>query len=224
MKFFVTGTDTEIGKTTATCALISACVARGIDTIGLKPVAAGETQIDGQWVNDDVVRLMEVSNPRLSPDQVCAYQFRTPCAPELASRLEKRPIDREDLLASVHKSALMAKAVFVEGVGGFCVPLTQEWTTADLAVELGYPIILTVGIKLGCINHALLTHEAIISRGLKFSGWVANEVSIEPNFLETVQTLTTRLNVPPIATIPFDDDDMRRSRDAKIDLDKFLYS
>ena len=91
-----------------------------------------------------------------------------------------------------------------------------------MAVELGYPIILTVGIKLGCINHALLTHEAIISRGLKFAGWVANEVCVEPNFLETVQTLTTRLNVPPIATIPFAYDVMRRSLDAEIDLDKIL--
>lgn len=174
--FFITGTDTEIGKTAVTAGLTHLAAASGLRAAAIKPVAAGQELVDGRWVNDDVQCLRAASNMGLSDAEVGPLQLRTPCAPHIAARLEGVAIERAPLLAAVRGVAARAEIAFVEGVGGFRVPLTEGWDTADLAVDLGLPVILVVGLRLGCINHALLSAEAIRARGLVLAGWVANTV------------------------------------------------
>ncbi|MDA0237031.1 MAG: dethiobiotin synthase [Proteobacteria bacterium] len=200
----MTGTDTEIGKTTITVGLVSAVVKAGHTCVGLKPIAAGQDCVNGVWVNEDVLRLSQVCDPAISIDQVCSYQFRTPCAPEIAAGLEQQVIDKNIVLKHLRTSISYAQYAFVEGVGGFNIPLSSNWTTADLAVDLHFPIILVVGMRLGCVNHAMLTREAIDRRGLAFAGWVANFA--DPNFSfpdENYKTLQEQLGGPCLGKVPF---------------------
>ncbi|MDN3922594.1 dethiobiotin synthase [Roseateles violae] len=174
--FFITGTDTEIGKTAVTAGLTALAIAQGVNAVPIKPLAAGQELVDGQWLNDDVQRLHAACGGRFTPAQIGPLQLRTPCAPHIAAKLEGVAIAREPLLAAIRATAALADIAFVEGVGGFRVPLTEGWDTADLAVDLALPVILVVGLRLGCINHALLTAEAVRGRGLTIAGWVANQV------------------------------------------------
>lgn len=174
--WFVTGTDTEIGKTAISAGLTHALAQTGLAVAAIKPLAAGQDFVDGRWVNEDVQRLRAASNLELSDAEVGPLQLRTPCAPHIAARLEGVAIERTALLAAVRRTAARAEFSIVEGVGGFRVPLSPGWDTADLAVDLQLPLVLVVGLRLGCINHALLTAEAIRARGLRLAGWVANTV------------------------------------------------
>lgn len=174
--FFVTGTDTEIGKTCISAGLTYLLAHAGLRAAGIKPVAAGQDLVNGQWVNEDVERLRLAGNMGLSDAQVGPVQFRTACAPHIAAQLEGQTIAREQLLASLWQMGSLAEVCVVEGVGGFRVPLASGWDTADLAVDLQLPVVLVVGLRLGCINHALLTAEAVRTRGLVLAGWVANTV------------------------------------------------
>jgi dethiobiotin synthetase len=171
---FVTGTDTEIGKTCVSAALAHLLGQAGFAVAALKPVAAGQEWVDGRWINDDVQRLRRAGNMDLSDAEVGPLQLRAACAPHIAAQLEGRAIEREALLAALRRTAARADASIVEGVGGFRVPLSARWDTADLAVDLQLPVLLVVGLRLGCINHALLTAEAVRARGLQLAGWVAN--------------------------------------------------
>ena len=173
--FFITGTDTEIGKTCITAGLTRAFDDLGRYVTPIKSLAAGQTQdADGAWVNEDVALLHAAQRQGMTMDEVGPLQFREPCAPHIAARLEGRAIDRLALLTAIRRSAAKGDFALIEGVGGFRVPLTDDWDTADLAVDLAMPVVLVVGLRLGCINHALLTAEAILARGLRLAGWVAN--------------------------------------------------
>lgn len=174
--FFVTGTDTEIGKTCISAGLTHLLAQAGLRAAALKPVAAGQEWVDGRWVNDDVERLRRAGNLVLSDAQVGPVQFRAACAPHIAAQLEGQTLARAPLLAALRQVGGQADACVVEGVGGFRVPLAPGWDTADLAVDLQLPVVLVVGLRLGCINHALLTAEAVRARGLTLVGWVANTV------------------------------------------------
>ena len=175
---FVTGTDTEIGKTSIAAAIVSLLCKGGQRVAGLKPVAAGMSLIDGEHINDDVHALRAASTLGLSADEIAPYQFETACAPHVAAALEARCIERTRVLDVIHTAAKRSDRLVVEGVGGFRVPLDPAggWDSADLACDLGLPVLLVVGLRLGCINHALLTAEAISNRGLRLCGWVANTV------------------------------------------------
>ncbi|VTU22188.1 ATP-dependent dethiobiotin synthetase BioD 1 [Variovorax sp. SRS16] len=173
---FVTGTDTEIGKTRISAALLHVFAEAGRRSAGLKPVAAGIDLIDGQRVNEDVRALRDAGSLPLTDAEVGPMQFEAACAPHIAAALEGRAIDRRALLDAACALAARADVLVVEGVGGFCVPLGADWDTADLAADLGLPVVLVVGLRLGCISHALLTAEAIRSRGLRLAGWVGNRV------------------------------------------------
>lgn len=204
LSFFVTGTDTEIGKTTVSCALIRALSKKGMQIAPMKPVAAGASQIDGIWHNEDVDALSAASNVDLPISLISPYLLQTPIAPHLSASLERRRIDLSHILSCYNEICRRADAVIVEGVGGFCVPFTDSTSSADLAVQLNLPVILVVGVKLGCISHALLTAEAIRSRGLKLAGWIANR--IEPHMPfgnENIRTLETWLNAPRLGTMPY---------------------
>ncbi len=201
--FFITGTDTEIGKTFVTAALTRALAATGTRVAPIKSLAAGQEFVDGRWVNEDVATLLAAQNLGLLDADVGPLQFREPCAPHIAARLEGRGIDRDALLAAIRATAGKADIALVEGVGGFRVPLTDTWDTADLAVDLGLPVILVVGLRLGCINHALLTAEAIRARGLRLAAWVANTVDArQPHVTDNLQALQAGLKAPCLGHIP----------------------
>ncbi|WP_298292457.1 dethiobiotin synthase [Thiomonas sp.] len=173
---FVTGTDTGVGKTAVSAALLHWCGLQGWRSAGLKPVAAGMEPLGGRWVNTDVLALQRASSLPLSEDDVGPCQLRAACAPHIAARLEGRSIALPPLLAAAQALARRADALVVEGVGGFVVPLDAQHDTADLAQALGLPVVLVVGMRLGCLNHALLTAQGIEARGLRLAGWVANTV------------------------------------------------
>ena len=201
--YFITGTDTEIGKTAITAALTWLAAQRGQRAAAIKPLAAGQELIGGRWVNDDVLRLQAASNMNLTDAEVGPLQLRTPCAPHIAAKLEGVAIDRALLLAAIRSTAAKADIAFVEGVGGFRVPLIEGWDTADLAVDLQLPVVLVVGLRLGCINHALLTAEAIRARGLTLVGWVANTVDAAmPHVADNLASLHSGLAAPCWGHVP----------------------
>ena len=201
--YFITGTDTEIGKTAITAALTWLAAQRGQRAAAIKPLAAGQELIDGRWVNDDVLRLQAASTMNLTDAEVGPLQLRTPCAPHIAAKLEGVTIDRAAVLSAIHSTASKADIAFVEGVGGFRVPLIDGWDTADLAVDLQLPVILVVGLRLGCINHALLTAEAVRSRGLTLAGWVANTVDAAmPHVADNLASLHSGLAAPCFGHVP----------------------
>jgi len=202
-RYFVTGTDTEIGKTLVSSALLHALVKSGVRAAGVKPVAAGATMRDGVMHNDDVDRLQAASNVVLPTELAVPYLLREAVAPHQAAVLEGVEIDATYILSSIESAAQLADALVVEGVGGFKVPLAKNFDTADLAKQLGYPVIMVVGLRLGCINHALLTADAIAARGLKLAGWVANLVDPQMRHVEaSIEAMRARLNAPLLGYIP----------------------
>jgi len=201
--YFVTGTDTEIGKTLISSALLHALSLRGVRTAGMKPVAAGAELCNGVWHNDDADMLAAASSECLPPALTTPYLLRQATAPHIAAAQEGVAIEPAHILACYTQIAALADAVVVEGVGGFRVPLTERFDTADLAQQLALPVVLVVGLRLGCISHALLTAEAIAARGLRLAGWVANLVDAElPNAAQNVEALAARLPAPLLGQVP----------------------
>ena len=174
--FFVTGTDTGVGKTHVACKLIAASVAQGYKVIGMKPVAAGCELVDGVWVNEDVLKLEAVSNVQAPRELINPYSFKEAIAPHIAAEKVGVEINIEVIQQAFNKLRDIADIVIVEGAGGFLVPLNATLSMADLMVTLNTPVILVVSMKLGCINHSLLTVEAIQARNLTLHGWVANRL------------------------------------------------
>jgi dethiobiotin synthetase len=178
---FITGTDTEVGKTRISAGVLRLLARQGIEAGGLKPVAAGMSEIEGRWINEDVQALQAASGVTLSDAEVGPVQLRTACAPHIAAALEGMTPDRAALVAHVRRMVPRAQAWVVEGVGGFCVPMSApgarpRWGMDDLAADLHWPVVMVVGLRLGCLNHALLTAQAVRARGLTLAGWVANRV------------------------------------------------
>lgn len=199
--WFVTGTDTEIGKTFSTCALLHAAARAGRSAVGLKPVAAGT---DAQGLNDDVEQILAASNVKLPKSIVNPFCFEAAIAPHIAAAEEGRSIDFATITAAVEEARQQAEVVIVEGVGGFCVPLGAQGDSADLAVALGLPVILVVGMRLGCISHAVLTAEAVTRRGLKLVGWIANHIDPKMSrFAENLETLRKLMPAPLLGYIPW---------------------
>ncbi|QID18015.1 dethiobiotin synthase [Nitrogeniibacter mangrovi] len=202
--WFIAGTDTEIGKTFVTSALLHAARRDGRTALGMKPIAAGAECVDGVWINEDAARLRAASSAQLDWAQINPVCLRSPIAPHIAAEEEGVDIDLTPIVAAYRRLTTQADVVLVEGVGGFCVPLGPDQDTADLAVALALPVILVVGLRLGCINHALLTAEAIRARGLTLAGWVANQV--DPHMLrpeENIAALEQRLAAPLLGRVPY---------------------
>jgi len=202
--YFITGTDTEIGKTFVSCTLLHAARAAGLTAVGYKPIAAGAEEIDGMWSNEDARRLQSASSPGFTLDEINPLCLREAVAPHIAAAAEDIALDVPPLVAGFERLAERADCVLVEGVGGFRVPLDDRLDTADLALALRLPVIMVVGMRLGCINHALLTAEAIAARGLTLAGWVANTLSPRMNrFDENLAALAARLPAPLLGVVPF---------------------
>ncbi len=201
--YFVIGTDTNVGKTYVASALVQHFAALGIKTVGMKPVASGcEFNEKNELINEDVTALISASNISATLDLINPYRFAPAIAPHIAAEQAGVQIDLNVIQQAYAQLVGMADVVVVEGAGGFCVPLNSTQTLADLAVRLNIPMILVVGIRLGCINHALLTVEAIQTRGLRLAGWIANE--IEPNFAmfdENLSSLQQRIAAPCLSVV-----------------------
>lgn len=200
---FVTGTDTEIGKTLVSSAILHKLVERGLRACGMKPVAAGAELVDGELHNEDADMLAAAGNVHLPSSITTPFMLREPCAPHVAARLEGVTIDAVPIIAAYAEILGASDAVVVEGVGGFRVPFNDDFDSADLAAQLNLPVILVVGMRLGCISHALLTVEAIIARGLVLAGWVANTADPDMRFFdENIEALEARIPAPLLGVVP----------------------
>ena len=199
----MTGTDTGVGKTLIACALLRAFVAAGYRAVGMKPVAAGAEPLGERDGYGDVEALSAAGNVAARRELMNPYAFRRPIAPHIAAAEEDVRIDLARIEGSFRALAERADTVVVEGVGGFRVPLGPATDTAELARRLGLPVILVVGMRLGCLNHALLTADSIVARGLGIAGWVANHVEADMDAAdENVAALEARLPARLLARVP----------------------
>ena len=201
MSFFITGTDTGVGKTLVSRALLHAFIARGMNVVGFKPVAAG---CDEDGHNDDAKALRAASAMQLSYGQVNPYCFPHAIAPHLAARRAGSRIELGRIVEAYQELTRQADEVIVEGAGGLLVPLNDRQTSADLARELNLPVVVVVGMRLGCLNHALLTMRAIAEYQLQCAGWVANVLDAGmPALQENIDSLRERIAAPLLGVIPY---------------------
>jgi len=202
-RYFISGTDTGVGKTVITAALVRAAQIAGHTAIGLKPVSAGCELIDGIWQNEDAIQLQAVSDGGLSYEQVNPLALKEFMAPHIAAEHEGIAVNAQTLCD--HIAALPgADIAFIEGAGGWLVPLNATETMADIAINLKTPVILVVGLRLGCINHSLLSAAAIRAAGLPLAGWIAN--SIDPDMDardENIRSIEQRIGAPLLGTVPY---------------------
>lgn len=199
--WFVTGTDTEVGKTAVSCAMLAAANARGLKTAAVKPVAAG---CDDNGHNEDALQLQAEMSESLPYDQINPVALVPAIAPHIAAEQEGRQL-KASRLAGYCRGAMLCGADFIliEGAGGWRVPLNRRETLAQLAVELNTDVIMVVAMRLGCINHALMTAESIRRDGLRLAGWVANSPGeVMTNYAENLDTLKDMLSAPLLGEVP----------------------
>jgi dethiobiotin synthetase len=199
--FFVTGTDTAVGKTLVSVSLISALQQQGKTVIGMKPIASGCEQTAAGLRNDDTLQLQAQADIKVPYEQINPYAFEPAIAPHLAAEKVGVNINIDKLHTAFENLGAQADAIIVEGAGGWLVPINKTHTMADLAVSLGLPIVLVVEIKLGCINHALLTVAAIEASGLSLHGWVANTIYEITESDAIIESLNDRISAPCLAEI-----------------------
>lgn len=199
--YFITGTGTGVGKTLVSCALLHAFAKQGHTVIGMKPVAAGCE--NGKWM--DVELLAAASNVTAPREQINPYALIPPIAPHIAAARAGIEIDIDIIYQACLELGKIADVVIVEGIGGFLVPLNDHQDSAVMAKTLGLPVILVVGMQLGCLNHALLTAQAVRATGLPLAGWVANRIDPQMTiFDENVSALKQRLGCPLLGVLPFE--------------------
>lgn len=202
--FFITGTDTNVGKTFIAASLLLAAKARGMTTAALKPVAAGCEKTPEGLRNADALLLQSVITQKLYYEQINPIALEAAIAPHIAAQLERRSMSADRLAGFCRGVLNTADFTLVEGAGGWRVPINPTETLADLAKALRLPVILVVGVRLGCINHALLTVDAIRNDGLPLAGWVANCVDADmPALQENIQSLAARIPAPCLAVVPW---------------------
>lgn len=199
---FVTGTDTEVGKTRISVGLIKVLQQQGLKVAAMKPVASGCEWQDGQLQNEDALALSQQADIKLPYSQINPYAFEPAIAPHLAAEQIGQSISLDVIETNFAAMKLQADAIVVEGAGGWLVPLNDQQTIADLAKALQLPVVLVVAIKLGCINHALLTVQAIAACGLKLEGWVANDFLQDTQSTSIIQSLTQRIAAPCMGIVP----------------------
>lgn len=202
--FFVTGTDTGIGKTRATLYLMRALQGQGLTVIGAKPVATGATLQGGRWVNADALALQAASSIVLPYERINPWVFAPPVSPHLAAALAGQRLELAEIGQWYRELAESADVLLIEGVGGWRVPLNERDDLADLVQWLGIPVLLVVGLRLGCLNHALLSHDAIHASGCRMTGWIANRVEADYLFPEeNLATLSARFGRDRLLEIPY---------------------
>ncbi len=206
-RWFVTGTDTEVGKTVASCALLQAATRAGYRTAGYKPVASGSDMTPDGVRNSDALALQRNSSLASGYDDINPYVFEEPTSPHLVSRSSGVMIERAVMSRGLKALVQQADWVQVEGAGGWFTPLGEDYTFADWVAEEKLPVILVIGVKLGCINHAMLTAAAVQAAGLPLAGWIANDItppgSRHQDYLASLQA---RIPAPMLGEIPWLDD------------------
>ena len=201
---FVTGTDTGVGKTHASSVLLRAMARHHARVVGMKPIASGLILQDGHWVSEDVLALRAASTLAVPPELDNPVALPEPLSPHLAAQRDGREVRVAPLCAALAQLQAQADAVLVEGAGGWLVPLNERETMADLAVAMGLPVVLVVGLRLGCLNHAMLSAQAIRASGAHLAGWVANR--IDPTMAcaaENLAYLREHLGAPLLADLPW---------------------
>lgn len=199
-RWFITGTDTEIGKTYASCALIHHLVSQGYEVAAMKPVASGCEMTDEGLRNEDAIQLMTASNVEQAYKQVNPFAYEPPIAPHLAAEAVNKPIDIGQIAATAQN--IYADYLIIEGVGGWCVPLGKEQILSDMVKRIADGVILVVGMRLGCINHALLTAAQIQREGIPLLGWISNQLDPDMDQYENnLDTLKLRLPVPLLGNV-----------------------
>ncbi len=203
-KIFIAGTDTEVGKTIVTAAIVEKLQLADYSVTALKPIAAGCEERNGQLENADALLLQASMNKKLSYQQVNPFPFKRPIAPHIAAAQELVQLSVQEISEACQLSQYDTDYLLIEGAGGWKVPLNSTQTYADFAVAESLDIILVVGMKLGCINHTLLSIESILASGANLIGWVANQITPGMQvFEDNLETLQSRINVPLIANIPY---------------------
>ena len=200
--YFITGTDTDVGKTYIASTLVKHFCQQGLQAVGMKPVAAGAELVNGRLLNSDVIELIKASNVDADLALINPYVFAPAIAPHIAAEQAAIKVSLDNIQQSFDALQAKADVVVVEGVGGFRVPINRQETMADLAVKLNLPVILVVGVRLGCINHALMTAGSIRAAGLNLVGWVANRIDQNmPAIEENIATLKAMIKAPCIADV-----------------------
>lgn len=200
---YVTGTDTGIGKTFASCALLHALRGQGLRAVGMKPVASGCTWLDGGWKNDDALALQQASAVDVAYADINPFALEHPLAPELAARDAGTEVTLPPILDAYARLATKADAVVVEGVGGWAAPLSSSLMQVDLVRALELPVVLVVGLRLGCLNHALLSARAIEADGATLAGWIGSHVDPAMARVEdNLKMLQARLPAPCWGVLP----------------------
>lgn len=202
--WFVTGTDTGVGKTVVAAGLILALVQRQVTAVGMKPVASGCVNNGAGWRNADAELLISVANVDVRYEAVNPYAFEAPVAPHLAAQDAGIEINKDKIFSCLHKLSSMADYAIIEGVGGWSVPISETCTMEEVAKGLGLPVILVVGMRLGCLNHAALTAAAIANSGCRLRAWVANQIDPDFQLLDrNISSLDNLLSVPCIGVLPW---------------------
>ncbi|HEX5340573.1 MAG TPA: dethiobiotin synthase [Gammaproteobacteria bacterium] len=201
---FVTGTDTGIGKTLVSCGLLRAFTQAGLRSVGMKPVASGAIRSPEGLRNDDALAILRSASVALPYEWVNPYAFEPPIAPHIAAAEAGVQIELSVLLEAYKQVCERGDAVVVEGVGGWQVPLSGRFGLPELARALALPVVMVVGMRLGCLNHALLTARAIRDDGLQLAGWIANRMQAEfPRARENLATLQNELPAPLLGEVPY---------------------
>ncbi len=207
--YFVTATDTDAGKTFVSANILKNWTEQGYKTLGFKPIASGCLMTQEGLRNDDALQLIAASNVSLPYKKINQYSFEPAIAPHIAAAQKGAYIDLQAIQATIFQHYKQAERVIVEGVGGWLVPLNEQQNVADLACLLNFSVILVVNIRLGCINHALLTAQAIEQRGLSLAGWIANSPEASTGggeamacFEENIQSIQNRMQAPLLGVLP----------------------
>jgi len=221
--YFITGTDTGVGKTFVSCALLQAFADKGQRTATMKPIAAGCDKTADGWHNDDALQLMKYANVELNYRQVNPVALPSPIAPHLAIEHMHEAVTIEKLASHFEGIKKSADYFIIEGAGGWLVPLNKDESMAGIPYAFGLDVILVVGIRLGCLNHALLTAAAIEQSGNHLAGWIAN--IIDPNMLmseKNILTLRNMIGAPLLGTLPHMDTNEVPAASQKLDVDFLL--
>lgn len=201
---FITGTDTGVGKTLVSVSLVKALALHGLRVAAMKPIASGSDRTAEGLRNSDAVALAKASNVAAPYDVINPYCFEPPISPHIAAEEAGVDVDIGTIKSKFAQLSAMADIVIVEGAGGWHAPISASQTMADLPIALGLPVLLVVGLRLGCLNHASLSKRAIEADGAEFAGWVVNSIDPElERMTANVSTLTNRLGSEPLAAFPF---------------------
>jgi dethiobiotin synthetase len=222
--FFIAGTDTDVGKTLIATGLLLAAKARGLSTLAIKPIAAGCEDTAEGLRNDDALQLQRAMSLQLPYEQVNPVALQPAIAPHIAAEQAGRRL-RVSQLEGYCRGALMQRAdlALIEGAGGWRVPLNRTETLADLAKALNVPVILVVGVTLGCINHALLTAEALAHDGVQLAGWVASQIEPDmPCYEQNINTLKALIHAPCLGVVPYLEQASAEAASAYLDLDPVI--